>query len=96
MTVILSITPILAQEEEPIPPPRRSHASKVGGGGGFTPVFLFWNVDDLNAFMPSNAGKFEKSPMVLLGGQGYAYIMLFDNLRVGGMGAGGSTTISAL
>lgn len=95
--VIVQITPVLAQEEEePLPPPRRSRAAKVGGGGGFTPVFLFWSVDDLNANIPSNAGKFDKSPMLLLGGQGYAYIMLLDNLRVGGMGVGGSTKISAL
>lgn len=92
------VAPLFGQEEEEesIPPPRRARAAKVGGGGGFTPVLLFWNVDALNDFVPLNASKFDNTPMLLLGGGGYAYIMLIENLRVGGMGAGGSTTTSAV
>jgi hypothetical protein len=96
--LVLQIMPLIAQEEEeePLPPPRPKSAAKIGGGGGFTPVFLFWNVDALNEFIPSNAQKFDKNPIALFGGQGYAYIMLLENLRVGGLGVGGSVKTSAL
>lgn len=98
LSVALHVTPLIAQEEEeePLPPPRRQSAAKIGGAGGFTPVFLFWNVDALNDFLPPNTQKFDNNPMALFGGQGYAYIMLLENLRVGGMGVGGSTKTSAL
>lgn len=97
LLMLIHCAPLSAQEEEePLPPPRRMSAAKAGGGGGFTPLILFWNVDDLNAFIPANAGKFGKTPMLLLGGGGYAYIMLIDNLRVGGMGVGGSAKTSTV
>lgn len=94
----IQIAPLLGQEEEePIPPPRRAKAGKIGGGGGFTPVWLFWDTEALNEITSvNNSGKFDKSPMLLLGGQGFAYIMLIDNLRLGGMGVGGSTKLTTI
>ena len=96
--LILQISPLLAQEEEeePLPPPRRPSAGKIGGAGGFTPIWLYWDVSAFNNFVPANAAKFSNTPMVLLGGQGYAYIMLVENLRVGGMGVGGNSKTSAV
>lgn len=98
LLLVLQVAPAFAQEEEeePLPPPRKQNAPKVGGGGGFTPVWLLWDVDAFNSELPLSVAKFSKSPMLLLGGGGYAYIMLLDNLRVGGMGLGGSTKSSAI
>lgn len=98
LSFIVNVLPLIAQqeEEEPLPPPRRQTAAKVGGGGGFTPLFLFWDVDAFNNILPTSVQKFDKSPMILTGGQGFAYIMLVENLRIGGMGAGGSSKTSAI
>jgi len=84
--------PILAQEEEEIPSPPQRHAqAKIGGAGGFTQNLLFLNLDPINEILKnSNAAPFKKNPMLLLGGQGYGYIMVVPNLRIGGLGAGGS------
>lgn len=97
----LQLSPALAQweeeEEEPIPPPRRYNVAKIGGAVGFTPVLLFWNVDAVNEYVfPALGKKFDKSPMILWGGGGYAYIMLIENMRVGGMGLSGSSKLSVL
>jgi len=98
LLLIVDVFPLAAQEEEeePLPPPRRQAAAKIGGAGGFTPLFLFWDVDAFNTFLPTSVQKFDKSPMFLTGGQGFAYIMLVENLRIGGMGVGGSSKTSAI
>ncbi len=90
--------PILAQEEEEIPfPPQRHAQAKIGGAGGFTQNLLFINLDPINEILKnSNAAQFKKNPMLLLGGQGYGYIMVIPNLRIGGLGAGGSMIQSSL
>lgn len=92
------VLPALTQqeEEEPLPPPRRQTAAKIGGAGGFTPLLLFWDVDAFNGLLPTSVQKLDRSPMLLTGGQGFAYIMLVENLRIGGMGAGGSSQTSAI
>jgi hypothetical protein len=96
---LASLNVVNAQEDDDddlLLPPRRTNAPKVGGAGGFTPVMLFWDVDALNSQLPGNVAKFDKSPMLLLGGGGYAYIMLMDNLRVGGLGLSGSSKTAAI
>jgi len=85
--------PLLAQEdEEQVPlPPKHSAQAKIGGAGGFTQNILFLDLNPINDLLKkSNAAPFSNNPMLLLGGQGYGYIMLVPNLRVGGLGAGGS------
>lgn len=100
LLVALQVVPLLAQEdqdeEEPLPPPRRASAAKIGGAGGFTPLWLFWDTKAFNDVLPPNVTPFDKSPMLLLGGQGYAYVMLIENLRIGGMGAGGTAKSSTV
>lgn len=84
--------PALAQddEEEPLPP-RRHTQTKIGGAIGFTQNLLFFDLDPINQVLRnSNAAEFEKGPMVLLGGQGYGYILVIPNLRLGGIGGSGS------
>ncbi len=90
--ILFSNLYLLAQEEEEEPlPPKRSHVGKLGGAGGFTPSFLFLDVDPINKFLSqSNTASLDNGPLVLYGGQGYGYIMLVENLRVGGIGLSGT------
>src|SRR5512140_1679099 len=93
LLLVILETPVLAQEdeEEPLPPPRRHMQTKIGGGGGFTQNLLFLDLDPINSVLSaSKATPFDKVPLVLLGGEGYGYILVVPNLRIGGLGASGS------
>lgn len=96
MFILLSLPlfPLVAQnqqQDDEILPPSRSASAKMGGAGGFTPFYLFMDVNPINEILrKSNAAEFDNGRMLLLGGQGYAYIYVVKNLRIGGMGAGGS------
>ncbi len=85
------------QDDEPLPPPRRAGATKIGGAGGFTQSWLFMNVDPINQIMKKeNLAEFNRSGVFMVGGQGYGYIMLVPNLRIGGMGMSGSAKSKTL
>lgn len=88
---ILTI-PLIAQEDEEVPlPPKRAAQSKIGGAGGFTQNILFLNINPINDILrQSNAATFGDNRMLMLGGQGYGYIMVMPNLRIGGAGASGT------
>lgn len=97
--LMMIAVPVLAQEdegEEPLPPPHHSQA-KIGGAAGFTQSLLFLNLDPINSVLTKyNAAPFNNNPLFMLGGQGYGYIMLIKNLRVGGMGMSGSMTSKSI
>ncbi len=77
------------KEEEPIPP-KRSTQAKIGGALGFTQNWLFLDIDPINDVLKSSgAGELSKGGMLLLGGQAYGYVLLFQNMRIGGNWAGG-------
>jgi hypothetical protein len=63
-----------------------------GGGGGFTPGFVFPNVEPLNNILPSEFPKLSNKMIFTTGGCGFVYIGLIKFLRVGGGGFGGSTS----
>ncbi len=94
LMVLMLATLAIAQQEdedEPLPPPRRSGTVKFGGAGGFTQNVLFLNLDEINAILgANNASPFNGNGLLLTGGQGYGYIMVLPNLRIGGMGASGT------
>jgi hypothetical protein len=97
--IFLFAIPLISQEdEESVPtPPRRSVPAKIGGAGGFTQNLLFLDLNPINNFLKmSGAATFDKTPMLLLGGQGYGYIMLVQNLRIGGLGASGVLKTAAI
>ncbi len=97
--LILSVIPALAQEEEeePLPPPRRHAQAKIGGGIGFTQHLLFIDLDPINEVLrKSNAAEFDNGPILMVGGQGYGYILLLPNVRVGGLGASGTIRSKSL
>jgi hypothetical protein len=97
--VLILETPAFAQDQddEPLPPPRRSAAPKIGGGAGFIQHYLFLDMDPINKMLVSaNAAPFDGNGLVMLGGQGYGYIMLLPNFRLGGQGASGTRTSRSL
>jgi hypothetical protein len=86
----------LFAQEEPIPP-KRSKMMKVGLFGGFTPSWLFVNIKPINDYVvKSNGAALSENGIFMVGGAGSAYIMLVPNLRVGGVGMGGSTSSSSV
>lgn len=97
--VLAAAASLIAQVDdkyEPIPPPK-STPGKIGGGIGYTPGWLFMDVDALNATIVAAGGTpFDGGTMMLNGGQGYAYILLVQNLRVGGVGMTGTRTTSRI
>jgi len=94
MLLMVSGTWVLAQQDdddEPLPPPRRSMGPKIGGAGGFTQNILFLDMGPINEVLNSaNAAPFEGNGLLMIGGQGYGYILLLPNFRVGGMGGSGT------
>jgi len=90
--------PLLAQDdEEPVPPPHGHPQTKFGVAGGFTQNFLFLNLDPINQVLRNNnAADLGNGPITMLGGQGYGYILLLPNVRVGGVGASGNISSLSL
>ncbi|MFZ1289653.1 MAG: hypothetical protein WAR79_06170 [Melioribacteraceae bacterium] len=66
--------------------------AKFGGAGGFSPVILFPNYDDVNIQISKLGMNNLSGPLYAWGGSGYAYVMLIDNLRLGGIGFSGFQT----
>lgn len=95
----LFVSHAIAQIEEeytPIPPTKAS-TGKIGGGGGYTPGWLFMDIDKLNETIISAGGTpFDGGRIMLNGGQGYAYLLLVQNLRIGGMGMSGTRKTSRI
>lgn len=83
---------LFAQEQdEEIFPPQRSADAKLGGAGGFTTSLLFFDVGPINEILrKANAAELKSGRLLLMGGQGYGYIMFIENFRVGGMGMTGT------
>jgi hypothetical protein len=100
LAVLMLAATLRAQQEEqfdePVPP-RRSAPAKIGFAGGFVFSGLFLNLDPLNEVLRSSgAAPLDNSTMLMPGGTGYAYILLVQNVRLGGIGQGGSMRSSSL
>lgn len=63
-----------------------------GGGGGFTPGFIFPNLEPLNNVLPSDFPRLNSKAIFTTGGAGFIYIGLIKFLRIGGSGFSGSTS----
>ena len=97
VTVIFSSTFVFAQEQDDEPLPPKRLAAKLGGAGGFTTSWLFMDVDPINQLLIKNsAQELSKGGMPLYGGQGYAYLMLMNNFRIGGMGVSGTRKTNSI
>lgn len=68
-----------------------------GGGGGYTPGWIFVNLDELNKQLVGfGSGQLSTSGFYTSGGAGFIYVGFVPSLRIGGMGFGGSTSESSL
>jgi hypothetical protein len=71
--------------------------SKFGLAVGVTPTFMMPNINPLNEFLPVlGINKLPENGVFGFGGGGYAYILLIDNVRIGGLGFGGSASDKAI
>lgn len=84
--IFLSSTSLFAQEAEDV-----GWVARFGAALGLTPTYVFPNFDPINAQIKDmKIDQLSNSGMFVIGGGGYAYIMLVDNLRIGGMGVTGT------
>jgi hypothetical protein len=66
-----------------------------GGGGGFIPGWIFPKFDKLNTQLKQfGVPEFSNSGFFTTGGGGFIYLGFIKNLRIGGMGFGGSKSVS--
>lgn len=84
--ILISLHISFAQEGEDV-----GWVARFGAAGGFSPTLVFPNIDAVNLQI-KNMGleNLSSKGMIVYGGGGYAYIMLVDNLRIGGMGLSGT------
>lgn len=98
-SLLLVACAAFAQTEDnyqPIPPGKGSQG-KIGGAVGYTPGWLFMDLDRLNETIVAAGGEaFDNGRLMLHGGQGYAYLLIVKNLRIGGTGMSGSRSTSRL
>ncbi len=71
--------------------------SKFGFAGGLTTSWMFPNYDEINKQLSLFGIADEFSGGLLTwGGSGYVYLMIVDDVRIGGMGFGGSQSLNTL
>lgn len=84
----VSINLILAQDEEDV-----GWVSRFGAAGGISPTFVFPNLNDLNNEIKNFGLPVMENNLFTFGGGGYVYLMFIENLRIGGVGFGGSKSV---
>ena len=85
LLVFISINNLIAQEEEDV-----GWVARFGAAGGISPTFIFPNLDALNKEVKNFGLPELNNNLFLFGGGGYVYLMFIENLRIGGIGFGGS------
>jgi hypothetical protein len=87
---ILSVPVVFAQDGEDV-----GWVARFGAAGGFTPIYVIPKIDPINNLVGQFGTKlFSTSGMMTWGGSGYAYIMMIENVRIGGMGLSGSMSVT--
>ncbi len=94
--LIFAVSLIIITAFSAYPQESSFYDAPFGGGGGYTP---FWFVPDMNTVNAQvkafGVPAFSKSGLFVSGGGGFIYLGVVKNLRIGGMGFGGSTSNSA-
>jgi len=71
-------------------------AAKFGVAGGVSPIYVMPDLAPLDGYLQGfGLSGMSGKGVFTCGGGGYAYIMIVPNLRIGGMGFGGSLNESA-
>jgi len=66
--------------------------SKFAVAGGVNSLYLFPDMSEINKQISDfKVGEFSTNGIFTFGGSGFAYIKIVDDLRIGGIGFGGST-----
>ena len=69
--------------------------SKFGLAGGLTATWMFPNYDDINKQLPAlGINEIFEGGLLVWGGSGYVYLMVVDDVRIGGMGFSGSSIVT--
>ncbi|MCX6171139.1 MAG: hypothetical protein NTX65_17530 [Ignavibacteriales bacterium] len=90
--ILFYSTTLIAQEGEDV-----GWVARFGAALGVTPTYAFPNVDPINIQLKEmKIDPLSTSGMFVIGGGGYAYIMMVDNLRIGGMGVTGSQSTTGV
>jgi len=87
LSILFCTSIIFSQSESQI-----GWIAKFGAAGGFTPVIIFPDYDVVNSKITQLGMNELSGPMFAMGGGGYAYVMIIDNLRLGGIGFSGLKT----
>jgi len=87
--ILISLRTSFAQEGEDI-----GWVARFGAAGGFSPTLVFPNVDAINQQLTKLNIPTLSNGMFIYGGGGFAYVMIVDNLRLGGIGLSGSQSTS--
>lgn len=88
--IIISFDFVNAQEGEDV-----GWVARFGIAGGVNPAYLFPNLDAVNVKAKSlGLNELSNSGLIMWGGSGYAYIMMIENVRLGGIGLSGSASTS--
>lgn len=97
LVLIACSAPLMAQQstDDSDSDQREPRHVKVGGAGGLITSLGFFKNDEINKTLKSvGMPALSSDPMVLVGGEGYGYIMFLPNLRLGGFGTGGKQTVT--
>lgn len=90
IVIILSTITLSAQMKS-----RAGWMSKFGLAAGLTSSWMFPNYDEINRQLSSfGINNRFSGGLLTWGGSGYVYLMIVDDVRIGGMGFGGSQSIS--
>ncbi len=68
--------------------------SKFGGAGGFEVFYFAPDFSGLNSALTQSGLPEMKNGILTYGGGGYSYILFIPNVRIGGVGFGGSKSVS--
>lgn len=83
--IILSVTVF--------PQDKRYFDTPMGGGGGYVPGWYFHKIDPLNQQLKTlSVPALSENGTYSSGGAGFIYLMFIPNIRVGGMGFGGTAS----
>ncbi len=70
--------------------------SKFGGAGGFEVFYFAPNFSGLNSALTQSGLPEMGNGILTYGGGGYSYILVIPNVRIGGVGFGGSKSVSGV